>query len=445
MRVDVLYLLLVIVCVLQLGWLSTIGWRARHVPGGRRFAFFCAMGATWSTLVGAMAVTPPDVARFLLSLKYIFIALGSVSLFLFVSQRTGRLRRLSPPQQRALFVPPLLCAGASFRDGWGMVHSIQWSRAYELTFIQHIGFGPVYWLFTAYLYAMLLSSIAVLLSARRESAELSRSQSLPMLVGVCAPVVANVLLISGIAPRAFDPMPIGLAIAGGAWWWGAMRHHLLDLVPIARHVLVDELDDGILILDARGRVLDLNDRLAAMCDMVAARTVGMPIEACTFGRPELRSPVLQAVAEHAGDRHDAGGGARVPARAATMQVERDTTPSEVRAVVRANNVEYELRARRLPNISGASDAIVLLLHDVTTRMGLEREQRRLIDELQSTLGEVRTLRGLLPICAGCKQIRDDRGTWHPVEEYIRDRTHAEFSHGLCPGCLAKWYPDLLTP
>ena len=102
MRIDVLYLLLVIGCVLQLGWLSTIGWHARHVPGGRRFAFFCAMGAVWSSLVGAMAITPPDTARFLLSFKYIFIALGSVSLFLFVSQRTGRLRRLSPLQQRAL-------------------------------------------------------------------------------------------------------------------------------------------------------------------------------------------------------------------------------------------------------------------------------------------------------------------------------------------------------
>ncbi len=445
MRVDVLYLLLVIGCVLQLGWLSTIGWHARHVPGGRRFAFFCAMGAVWSSLVGAMAITPPDTARFLLSFKYIFIALGSVSLFLFVSQRTGRLRRLSPLQQRALFAPPLLCAVASFRDRWGMVHSIQWSRAYELTFIQHIGFGPVYWLFTAYLYAMLLSSIALLLSARRESAPLSRAQSLPMLIGVCAPLVANVLLISGIAPRAFDPMPIGLAIAGGAWWWGAMRRHLLDLVPIARHVLVDELDDGILILDTRGRVLDLNDRLAAMCDMVAARAVGMPIEACTFGRAELRSPMLQAIAVHAGASHDPGGRTGVVPLAATAADGSDTAPSGERAVIRANDVVYELSARRLPNVSGASDAIVLLLHDVTTRMELEREQRRLIDQLQATLGEVRTLRGLLPICAGCKQIRDDRGTWHPVEEYVRDRTHAEFSHGLCPDCVTKWYPDLLTP
>lgn len=84
---------------------------------------------------------------------------------------------------------------------------------------------------------------------------------------------------------------------------------------------------------------------------------------------------------------------------------------------------------------------MLILHDVTARARLEREQRRLIDELQCTLREVRTLRGLLPICAGCKQIRDEGGEWQPVEEFVRQRTHAEFSHGLCPACVAKWYPE----
>ncbi|GAB4547249.1 MAG: hypothetical protein Kow0063_41880 [Anaerolineae bacterium] len=51
------------------------------------------------------------------------------------------------------------------------------------------------------------------------------------------------------------------------------------------------------------------------------------------------------------------------------------------------------------------------------------------------------LSGLLPICASCKKIRDDEGYWHSVEVYIRDHSEADFSHGICPDCMQKLYPD----
>lgn len=66
-------------------------------------------------------------------------------------------------------------------------------------------------------------------------------------------------------------------------------------------------------------------------------------------------------------------------------------------------------------------------------------------KLHQALQEVKTLEGILPICASCKKIRDDEGRWHPVEEYVRDRTKAEFSHGICPDCAKKLYPDFFKP
>jgi hypothetical protein len=57
------------------------------------------------------------------------------------------------------------------------------------------------------------------------------------------------------------------------------------------------------------------------------------------------------------------------------------------------------------------------------------------------LDEVRTLRGILPICAKCKNIRDDKGYWSQIESYIRDHSEAEFSHGICPACAKKLYPE----
>jgi hypothetical protein len=69
------------------------------------------------------------------------------------------------------------------------------------------------------------------------------------------------------------------------------------------------------------------------------------------------------------------------------------------------------------------------------------ELRRLNAELQAALAKVKVLSGLLPICASCKKIRDDQGYWHQVEVYIRDHSEVEFSHGICPSCAQKLYPE----
>ena len=63
-------------------------------------------------------------------------------------------------------------------------------------------------------------------------------------------------------------------------------------------------------------------------------------------------------------------------------------------------------------------------------------------ELQKTLSEVKTLRGFLPICSSCKKIRDDTGYWNRIEAYIQKHTEAQLSHGICPDCAEKLYPDL---
>lgn len=66
--------------------------------------------------------------------------------------------------------------------------------------------------------------------------------------------------------------------------------------------------------------------------------------------------------------------------------------------------------------------------------------RRINAELRTALLTVKRLSGMLPICANCKRIRDDHGAWQNVEEYIRDHSEAEFTHGLCPDCAQELYP-----
>lgn len=83
--------------------------------------------------------------------------------------------------------------------------------------------------------------------------------------------------------------------------------------------------------------------------------------------------------------------------------------------------------------------------DITTRVRLEAEREKLIVDLQDAVFNIKTLRGLLPICAGCKKVRDDKGYWQQIEAYVSDHTEAEFSHGLCPDCAIRYYPDHVVP
>jgi hypothetical protein len=82
------------------------------------------------------------------------------------------------------------------------------------------------------------------------------------------------------------------------------------------------------------------------------------------------------------------------------------------------------------------------LTEVSKEMEAAEERERLVSALQEALSKVKQLSGLLPICASCKKIRDDRGYWSQIEEYIRKHSEADFSHGFCPVCIEKLYPDV---
>ncbi len=78
--------------------------------------------------------------------------------------------------------------------------------------------------------------------------------------------------------------------------------------------------------------------------------------------------------------------------------------------------------------------------DITGRKLLQLERERMITELQSAIAEVKTLSGIIPICANCKKVRDDKGYWEQVESYVTHHTSAQFSHAICPDCVDVLYP-----
>ncbi len=86
-------------------------------------------------------------------------------------------------------------------------------------------------------------------------------------------------------------------------------------------------------------------------------------------------------------------------------------------------------------------AVRLIRHQFESLSIVAQERQQLIDELRESLAKVKQLRGLLPICASCKKIRDDEGYWTRIEIFIAEHSNAKFSHGICPDCVEQLYPD----
>ncbi len=107
--------------------------------------------------------------------------------------------------------------------------------------------------------------------------------------------------------------------------------------------------------------------------------------------------------------------------------------------------QYVLKPVEIDRLMAAIDRCA---ENIATRNQARRyqtERDKLLAELQAALDKVKLLSGFLPICASCKRIRDDRGYWQQIESYIRDHSEAEFSHGICPDCARKLYPEIFGP
>jgi PAS domain S-box-containing protein len=101
-----------------------------------------------------------------------------------------------------------------------------------------------------------------------------------------------------------------------------------------------------------------------------------------------------------------------------------------------------LRDQMWANFALPNNMIIGVGYDITERRQAEQEQQRLIHDLQEAIANVKTLRGLLPICSSCKKIRDDHGYWNQIETYITTHSEADFTHGICPDCTKRLYGEL---
>jgi len=116
--------------------------------------------------------------------------------------------------------------------------------------------------------------------------------------------------------------------------------------------------------------------------------------------------------------------------------------SNLQAAFAAGANDYINKPVQSVDLLARVSSALALKHEMDCRKARELELQRSNEELQRALKEVKVLRGLIPICASCKKIRNDGGFWQQLEEYLGEHSEAEFSHGLCQPCIKKLYPGV---
>ena len=186
--------------------------------------------------------------------------------------------------------------------------------------------------------------------------------------------------------------------------------------------LVDSVTDEIWLFDANGKVLYMNP--SATTNIVVNN-----FENCSLDELLARREVVNA-----------DGSPRqieeVPLYHCALQGKRIRGEETIRHLKTKELMHREYTASPMRDGMGQIFGAVAVVRDIT-------EHKQLVFNLQQALDEVQHLSGLLPICASCKKIRNNKGYWEEVEAYIQKHSQAVFSHGICPECARKLYPDIL--
>jgi PAS domain-containing protein len=236
-----------------------------------------------------------------------------------------------------------------------------------------------------------------------------RAPLFAVLGAVLVPWVANAAYIFKVGPLpGLNWFSISMLFSAVLLAWSVTSQALLDLLPNARATLTDCMQDGVVVADANDRVVFSNP--------AAGRLLG--------DLPRLsRIPAALAAAARAAEQPDA------PSR---LVVPLDTPSGRRWLEVRRDPVRD-----RWNELAGS----LLVIHDVTARKALQEERERLIGELEAALATVRTLEDILPICSGCRRIREVDESWSRLDDYVAQHAAVQFSHGLCPECATRLYPE----
>lgn len=186
------------------------------------------------------------------------------------------------------------------------------------------------------------------------------------------------------------------------------------------------LGEGVYVLNAKGEVTFMNPEAEVLFGWPEAELLGKNLHDLTHNRR--------------------GDGTYLPFAECRMRQVIETGNrfhSTEEVFVRSDGTVFPVSIISSPLLEGGRIvASVTAFRDISERKRIEQEREQLIADLQKAMAEIKTLHGIIPICASCKKIRDEEGAWHQLESYISAHSDTKFSHGICKECARKLYPEL---
>lgn len=268
---------------------ATVAWLRRGTRGSVMLGLLMLMVAEWAlcNALELMAVRLTDKVLWA-TLSYIGIVCVPLLWLLFVILYTEQDRGLRYRYRALLWFLPIVTVIVAATN---QRHGLLWSKiSLDTGLLAVIGVfshGPWFWLWVGHTYLLLLAASGLLLQFAVRSAYLYRRQATMLLVGASFPWLANLLYIAGLVPvRGLDLTPSAFALSGLLAAWSILRFHLLDLAPAARDALFEGMSDGVLVLDAQNRIVDINPAGRRYIGG-SARLIGQNIQAIERSLPDL--------------------------------------------------------------------------------------------------------------------------------------------------------------
>lgn len=272
------YHLPLVFSALTLAALAAVTWRQRAAPVARLFLGISLVAIAW-TVIYSLEIASIDLRTkvFLIALRAPVVAcLPALGVLLALSY-SGRTRLLTRAVRIALFAPVLLtfllAVTSENHPYWRTNYRVEMSAVPVLVFEPRIG----HYLNSAWGYSLVIVMLVLLVRTARDAPSLYLRRAATMLVGLCISLVPHALFDAGITPiRGYNIAPSLFGVSAALYFWSAVRHRVLELIPTARSVVVDQLRDVVFVLNAQDRVVDANRAALGALDLPAERVIGRP-------------------------------------------------------------------------------------------------------------------------------------------------------------------------
>ncbi len=266
-----------IVCAL----LALFGWWRRPTPGAAAFALLMTAVTVW-TLGVVLGLASATLDAKLLWAKFVFLGIATVPVawVVFIAAYTGQARWLAPRTVFLLSLEPIVTLVLAWTNEW---HGLIYTSTRLVTVNDYpmvaATFGVWSWVHTLYSYALILSGTLLLFWAIFRLPRFFRAQAWSLLVGALVPWISNILSVLDLSPfPLLDLTPLAFAISGAAFAWALFRLRLLEIVPVARELVIEKMSDGLLVVDARDRIVDINPAIQGIIGLPARQIIGQRAE-----------------------------------------------------------------------------------------------------------------------------------------------------------------------